>query len=206
VYAIRPGRGFEQAAAMLGADFTGFLVRWMECLSAVRASRASDLPSASAAPLPRDDRSQRKPGGAFSAGGAKGFASGAAIACAARPKSDRRTRAGGGLRPPGSANGSSAPPPPPCPAQSAPGQPLPPGARRTVHLPVLSQPIEATNWRAEQAIRPMVVTRKVWGGNRTPAGARAQSILLSVFQTCRQRHRSAVPLLRRLICSPRCAP
>ena len=26
--------------------------------------------------------------------------------------------------------------------------------------------LEATNWRAEQAIRPMVVTRKVWGGNR----------------------------------------
>ena len=62
--------------------------------------------------------------------------------------------------------------------------------------------LEATNWRAEQAIRPMVVTRKVWGGNRTPAGARAQSILLSVLQTCRQQHRSAVPLLRRLLCSP----
>jgi len=32
----------------------------------------------------------------------------------------------------------------------------------------LSRPgLEATNWRAEQAIRPMVVTRKVWGGNRT---------------------------------------
>jgi hypothetical protein len=27
--------------------------------------------------------------------------------------------------------------------------------------------LEATNWRAEQEIRPMVVTRKVWGGNRT---------------------------------------
>jgi transposase len=28
--------------------------------------------------------------------------------------------------------------------------------------------LEATNWRAEQAIRPMVVTRKVWGGIRIP--------------------------------------
>jgi transposase len=27
--------------------------------------------------------------------------------------------------------------------------------------------LEATNWRAEQAFRPMVVARKVWGGNRT---------------------------------------
>ena len=61
--------------------------------------------------------------------------------------------------------------------------------------------LEATNWRAEQAIRPMVVTRKVWGGNRTPAGARTQSILLSVLQTCRQQHHSAIPLLGRLLCS-----
>ncbi len=30
--------------------------------------------------------------------------------------------------------------------------------------------IEATNWRAEQAIRPAVVTRKVCGGNRTRRG------------------------------------
>jgi hypothetical protein len=27
VYAIQPGRGFEQAARVLGADFAGFLVR-----------------------------------------------------------------------------------------------------------------------------------------------------------------------------------
>jgi hypothetical protein len=31
--------------------------------------------------------------------------------------------------------------------------------------------LEATNWRAEQAIRPIVVARKVWGRNRTPCGA-----------------------------------
>ena len=31
--------------------------------------------------------------------------------------------------------------------------------------------IDATNWRAEQAIRPAVVTRKVCGGNRTRKGA-----------------------------------
>lgn len=43
--------------------------------------------------------------------------------------------------------------------------------------------IEPTNWRAEQAIRPAVVNRKVWGGNRTAAGAKAQGILMSVFET-----------------------
>jgi len=49
--------------------------------------------------------------------------------------------------------------------------------------------LEATNWRAEQAIRPMVVARKVWGGNRTAIGARTQSVLLSLIQTCRQQQR-----------------
>jgi transposase len=31
--------------------------------------------------------------------------------------------------------------------------------------------IDATNWRGEQGIRPAVVNRKVWGGNRTERGA-----------------------------------
>ncbi|HEX4612040.1 MAG TPA: transposase [Urbifossiella sp.] len=39
--------------------------------------------------------------------------------------------------------------------------------------------VEATNWPAEQATRPAVVNRKVWGGNRTEAGATAQGILPS---------------------------
>ena len=43
--------------------------------------------------------------------------------------------------------------------------------------------IDATNWRAEQAIRPAVVNRKVWGGNRTHIGAAAQGILMSVLRT-----------------------
>ena len=34
--------------------------------------------------------------------------------------------------------------------------------------------VEATNWRAEHAIRPAVVNRKICGGNRTPSGARTQ--------------------------------
>jgi transposase len=36
--------------------------------------------------------------------------------------------------------------------------------------------IDATNYRGEQAIRPAVVNRKVWGGNRTWQGARWQGI------------------------------
>jgi len=57
----------------------------------------------------------------------------------------------------------------------------------------LSDPsIEATNWEAEQAVRPAVVNRKVWGGNRTPAGAHAQEVLMSVLETCRRQARSAL--------------
>jgi transposase len=52
--------------------------------------------------------------------------------------------------------------------------------------------VEATNWQAEQAVRPAVVNRKVWGGNRTPAGGEAQGILMSVIETCRRHARSAV--------------
>lgn len=35
--------------------------------------------------------------------------------------------------------------------------------------------IEATNWPAEQSIRPAVANRKVWGGNRTLAELRPKS-------------------------------
>ncbi len=46
--------------------------------------------------------------------------------------------------------------------------------------------VDATNWRAEQAIRPAVVNRKVWGGNRTWAGAKTQSVIMSVLRTTTQ--------------------
>ena len=48
--------------------------------------------------------------------------------------------------------------------------------------------LDATNWRAEQAIRPAVVTRKVCGGNRTWRGAETQQTLTSVIRTAQQRH------------------
>src|SRR5262249_13465041 len=48
----------------------------------------------------------------------------------------------------------------------------------------LHQPgLDATNWRAELAIRFGVILRKVWGGSRTWAGARAQAVLMSVWRT-----------------------
>jgi len=59
--------------------------------------------------------------------------------------------------------------------------------------------LDATNWRAEQAIRPAVVNRKVWGGNRTATGAEAQSILMSVLRTCAQQHRDSLTFVSRLL-------
>ena len=62
--------------------------------------------------------------------------------------------------------------------------------------------LDATNWRAELAIRFGVLLRKVWGGNRTWAGARAQSVLMSVWRTCWQHRRSALDFLSHLLRSP----
>jgi hypothetical protein len=64
----------------------------------------------------------------------------------------------------------------------------------------LSQPgPDATNWRAELAIRFGVILRKVWGGSRTWTGALAQSVLMSVLRTCWQQGRSALDFLSQLL-------
>jgi transposase len=62
--------------------------------------------------------------------------------------------------------------------------------------------IDATNYRGEQAIRPAVVNRKVWGGNRTWDGARWQSILTSVIRTCEQRALRSFDFLLEVLCQP----
>jgi transposase len=59
--------------------------------------------------------------------------------------------------------------------------------------------IEPTNWKAEQALRPAVVNRKVWGGNRTAAGARAQAVLMSVLETCRRQRRVIVDYISAVV-------
>jgi transposase len=64
----------------------------------------------------------------------------------------------------------------------------------------LRQPgLDATNWRAELAIRFGVILRKVWGGSRTWLGARAQSVLMSVWRTCWQQGCSALDFLSQLL-------
>lgn len=62
--------------------------------------------------------------------------------------------------------------------------------------------MDATNYRGEQAIRPAVVNRKVWGGNRTWVGARAQSVLTSVLRTCTQRDIDLLDFFVQALTSP----
>ena len=59
--------------------------------------------------------------------------------------------------------------------------------------------VDATNWRAEQAIRPAVVIRKVCGGNRTRHGADSQQVLASVVRTARQRDLDLPPLIATML-------
>jgi transposase len=61
--------------------------------------------------------------------------------------------------------------------------------------------VEPTNWEVEQAIRPAVVNRKVWGGNRTWVGARAQQVLMSVLATCKRGGRSGLEFVSQTLCA-----
>lgn len=63
--------------------------------------------------------------------------------------------------------------------------------------------LDATNWRAEHALRPAVVTRKICGGgNRTRRGADSQQVLASVLRTADQRGLDATGVLVALLTAP----
>lgn len=62
--------------------------------------------------------------------------------------------------------------------------------------------VDATNWRAEQGVRPGVVNRKVWGGSRTDNGARTHERLVSLLRTAAQQGEDALAILGDLVRSP----
>jgi transposase len=62
--------------------------------------------------------------------------------------------------------------------------------------------VDATNNLAERVMRLLVVIRKNWGGNRTEKGARAQSVLTSILCTARQQDKDVFELLTDLLRSP----
>ena len=67
-----------------------------------------------------------------------------------------------------------------------------------LHCPGLG----GTNNRAERAIRPAVIARKVWGGNRTWNGANVQQILMSVLRPFQQQGKDAFTSLVTLLRLP----
>jgi transposase len=62
--------------------------------------------------------------------------------------------------------------------------------------------VDATNWRAEQAIRPAVVNRKVWGGNRSDRGAETQGRVMTFLRTAHQHGADAIAMLVDLARAP----
>ena len=198
VYAICPGRGFDDAVTILGADFDGVLVRdgWAPYRRFDDALH-QNLRGPPAPPLPV---SSRRPSRQHLG------RSGGKPSC--RPGSPCATAADdGALTDHGLASvrgrllarlGRLIDAPPP----------LDDAERFAAHLDTefaavfafLWDPsVDATNWRAEQAIRPAVVTRKVCGGNRTRHGADTQQVLASVVRTAHQRQLDLTPLIATML-------
>lgn len=205
VYAILPGRGYEEAASVLGPEFAGTLVRdgWapyrrfdhaihQTCLAhLLRRCRTliSDHGDGHFAPrvqhvlqhaLAVRDRYRA---GAISAHGlavARGHLHNQLNALIERPGRRRVARHFAG--------------------------------HLAVEFPAiftfLLEPdtIDATNWRAEHALRPAVVTRKVCGGNRSVRGAQTQQVLSSLLHTIHQRELDATPLFDRILRCPAPTP
>ena len=185
VYALAPGRGFPEAAAILGAEFSGVLVRdgWapyrefraarhQSCLAHLLRHCHTLRDTFPDAALPRDVeailrgalalRDQRHadtiPAAAFAQRRDRLFARLLQIL-------DRPVE--------------------PLLLQRLVGHVVRQGEGIFEFL--FNPAVDATNWRAEQALRPAVVNRKVSGGHRSPVGARTQEILTSVIQTARLR-------------------
>ena len=203
VYAILPGRGYEQASAILGTAYTGFLIhdgwapyyrfQWafhQSCLAHLlkRCREMANLLSPAARAFPRAvqdvletslelrDRHER---GEVSERGLS-IATGKLEARLEQMLEPRRRN--------------------------------PANRRLARHLKherlwlftFLHCPgLDATNNAAERAIRGMVIARKVWGGNRTWEGARTQQILVSVLRTCWQQGKDAFTRCVRLLRAPR---
>jgi transposase len=202
VYGILPGRGYEEAVRLLGAEFEGFLVHdgWhiyaqftaafhQTCTRHLinRCNEMLATTSRATAAFPRQVKAILLKGLDLRDRYAEGEISSHGLASAAGRLATDMERL------------------------LAPHYRSPENQRFAKHLlheydhlfTYLNCPgLEATNWRGEQAIRPAVVARKVWGGNRTENGAHVQEVLTSVLRTSRQRAADPLPSLAALLRSP----
>lgn len=62
--------------------------------------------------------------------------------------------------------------------------------------------VEATNNRAERALRPAVIVRKIGGCNETDVGARTHAVLASILVTLKQQEREAMEYLTAVLTAP----
>jgi transposase len=200
VYAIQAGRGFPQAAAVLGAEFGGVLVRdgWAPYRRFDRAGHQTCL-----AHLLRRCRELATdyPRARFPT---------RVQAVLQQALTVRDRRAVGAVSPHGAAVARGRLFHQLADLLATPGA-LPAIRRFAAHLAtelpavfsfLFDPTVDATNWRAEQAIRPAVVNRKVSGGNRSRHGADTQQILASVVTTARLRRLDARAVLVDLLRAP----
>jgi len=61
---------------------------------------------------------------------------------------------------------------------------------------LLHEDVPLTNNLAERVIGPLVVTRKISGGSRSKAGAKAHAINMSIIQTMKMRKQLKTPVLQ----------
>lgn len=203
IYAILPGRGYEQAVMILGAEYDGFLIHdgWapyyrfrfafhQSCLAHLlkRCREMAQIASPSALAFPQAVENlletslqlrDRYEQGEISDSGLR-IATGKLEAKLDRMLETRRRN--------------------------------PANHRLARHLKhellwlftFLHCPgLDATNNAAERAIRGMVIARKVWGGNRTWEGAHTQEVLASVLRTCWQQGKDAFTRCVGLLRAPR---
>ncbi len=64
---------------------------------------------------------------------------------------------------------------------------------------VIDKEVEPTNNRAERALRPSVIYRKVSGGTRSPRGTKAYDRLFSIFYTQKLRRKNFIRDVPQLI-------
>jgi transposase len=199
---ILPGRGFPQAASLLGADYEGWLTHdgWQAYYKFLRASHQScvrhllrrcenliKLASPSAARFPRQvqavlqqaldlrDRYNQQEislHGLWTATGRLEVKLDRVLAHPGRDEANRRF-ARHLLR-----------------------------ERPYIFTFLYCPGLDATNNVSERAIRALIGARKNWGGNRTPRGAHAQAVLTSILQTAKQQGKKPFDVLVELLCCP----
>lgn len=59
--------------------------------------------------------------------------------------------------------------------------------------------ISPDNNLAERALRPLVIQRKIMGGNRSPQGAQTQEVNLSVIETLRMEGQNLFSAMKQLV-------